>query len=297
MKTKIIAAILLIITAVLTWGDNEIVARAETFLKDEKPELAIEMLETRLPLAGDREERLEYLIALAHSYFDLGKIGEWEGAPRPRLLEIFAQGGNYAEEAIRIDPFDYRAYFWRGSNRGKWGQIKGIFAALDQVKYMRDDFAKAAELNPGFSIAWFSLSQLYEKLPGGIISFGNDDFAVSLTRKAIDLMHDELEDGRRDIIRYDYYIELARQLHVRNWTADKRYGMAAEKLRTYRAHSDLMEKNFHYEGTKELAFVSDREEAREVLQWVIADMKALSYLDDDLRSYLSRAEEALSELF
>ena len=274
-----------------------ITEEAELLAEGGQVDRAIALIQAGLTSAGTQYEKAEYYILLSRFTFLKGIIAENKGLRKDKIVELFAAGEEYANKAIRIDPYDYRAYFWRGSNAGKWGQTKGIFSALGRVEDMRDDFKKTVELNPGFSLAWFSLGQLYEQLPGGIVSFGNDDYAVSLSRKSIDVMREEIRKTDEEGLRYNYYISLARQLCTRNWDADKRQKALPNKRKQYREASDVLEKHCYYEGTKRIRDISDRDEAKEILLWVIENLRSVPFRDERQRFYLQLAEKTYNELF
>ena len=292
-----VSSIFIIFSTFAVSASPEVAKQAELLAEDGKVDQAIGFVQESLESARTQYEEAEYYILLSRLYFLKGLIMDNRGARKDEVLKLFSEGENYANRAIRLDPYDYRAYFWRGSNAGKWGQTKGVFSALGRVDSMRDDFKKTVELNPDFSLAWFSLGQLYEQLPGGIVSFGNDDYAVSLSRKSIDVMREEISQTDEEGLRYNYYVGLARQLHTRNWDAGKRQRELPEKRKRYREASDVLEKHFYYEGTKIIDDVSDREEAKEILDWVIDELNAVPSKKDQQRLYLRLAEQTYDELF
>lgn len=292
-----VSAIFIIFSTFAVSASPEVVKQAELLAEDGKVGLAIGFVQESLESARTQYEEAEYYILLSRLYFIKGLLMDHRGARKGEVLKLFSEGETYANRAIHLDPYDYRAYFWRGSNAGKWGQTKGVFSALGRVEDMRDDFKKTVELNPGFSLAWFSLGQLYEQLPGGIVSFGNDDYAVSLSRKSIDVMREEIRKTDEEGLRYNYYIGLARQLHTRNWDAGKRQDELPTKRKRYHEASDVLEKHFYYEGTKRIGEISDREESKKILDWVVNELSAIPLKNDQELRYLRLAEETYDELF
>ena len=116
---------------------------------------------------------------------------------------------------------NHLGYYWQSANIGKWGQAKGILNALFKATPMRDLLQQAINQEPDHAGSYYVLGQLYAEVPG-IISFGNDDYAVGLARKSIDLHEAELAAGEAEEVEHDYYIQLASHLMQRGWNERKR---------------------------------------------------------------------------
>ena len=101
---------------------------------------------------------------------------------------------------------------------------------------------------------------MYERVPGGWVSFGNDNYSVSLGRKAIDANAAEIEADLEDEVKLAYHTELARHLWARDWSASKRRKEQGDKLRRYNDEEDILVRHFYYEGTIDIQNVSDRDE-------------------------------------
>ena len=65
-------------------------------------------------------------------------------------------------------------------------------------------------------------------------------------------------------------------------------------VETQTAESEVLEKNFHYEGTLAIPNMSDREEAIEVMTWVVSEFEAKSELMNSERVDLAEAREDLA---
>jgi len=151
-----------------------------------------------------------------------------------------------------------------------------MFEALGNAGSMKDHLEQALLRNADHADAYFVLCQLYTALPGWPISFGNIDYAVSLGRKALFLLEKELAAGIQSVPQYGYYSALASALWNRNWDINKRYNEKSNKLKEYTGKSNPVEKNFFFESQVSLKSMSDREEAKQIIQWVISEIEKIS---------------------
>jgi len=209
------------------------------------------------------------------------------------LLSFFEQGEAQAQKAIDADPSNHLGYYWKSANIGRWGQIKGILNSLFKAKPMRDLLKKAVAAEPDHADSYYVLGQLYEQVPGFPISFGDEDYAVSLGRKSLDLHEQQVKAGIEDEINYDFYTEMAKHLWERDYSAAKREREQGKKMRKYESSSEPMEKNFHYEASVTLKNMSDREEALELINWVIRELEGMSNRSGSQDDDLKEAEEVL----
>lgn len=291
-----LAAVTLLPLTVIS-ASPAVIDEAEMLLEQQRIEEAIELVEKTIQneTSAPRQARLYAFLSQCMlqkaARLDLG------GGPKNAVLALYSEGEQLADKAVELDPSNHLAYFWRGSNAGMWGKLKGVFAALDRVEDMRDDFVRTVELAPDFSFAWFSLGQMYRMVPGGIISFGNNDYAVSLGRKAVDTMKRELETDSIDRIRYDYYVQLAISLHARNWSKKKRENEMDGKFLAFHGSTDVMEQGCNYEGSVNIPDLSDREEAEQLLLNVRGELRSLPQKTDMLTSYIQLVEETYNDLF
>jgi hypothetical protein len=126
------------------------------------------------------------------------------------------------------------------------------------------------------------------------MSFGDKDYAVSLGRKSLDLHEQQVKAGIEEEINYDFYTEMAKHLWERNFTAARRAREQSRKESKYRSNSDPMEKNFYYEAAVSLQDMSDREEASELINWVIRELESHSLRSDSQNDDLAEAREVLA---
>jgi tetratricopeptide (TPR) repeat protein len=295
MKRYILIPVVLVCLAGTVSADHPAVERAESLLEYDRLEQALDVLEEALDEAYSTPEKAELYTALSRFTLQYADSRKMAGADDDTLLALYAEGEEYGNQAIDLAPDNYEAYFWRASNAGRWGQIKGVFDALDKARQMQEDLDKAVEINPDHSLSWYALGQLYEQVPG--IAFGNDDFAVSLGRKSVDAMLAEVRRGIIDEIIYDYYTQLARHLYERNWNERRRNREYDDKRDAFRSASGVLEKHFHYEGTVNIEDMSDRDEAEEILEWTIRELEGEWNRSKKMNEDLEVARETMEELF
>lgn len=274
-----------------------ILENAETLLEEQKIDEAIRLLRDNIDDGDSPKMRARMYTLLSQCTLQKAAILSMEGKSKDSVLTLYSEGEQYADKAVHLDPSNHLAFFFRGSNAGMWGKEKGVFAALDRVQDMRADFVKTIELNPDFSFAWFSLGQMYRMVPGGIISFGDIDYAVSLGRKALDTMEEEFRNGEIDRIRYDYYVQLAISLHKRNWNTKRRGTEINDKFLAYHGSSDIMERGCNYEGVIDIPELSDREEAEALLLDVLGELKKMQPKTDIVITYTKMVEDTYDDLF
>lgn len=269
--------------------------QADDLLDTEDHTAAMSVLEGLLPQAGSGAERAEIYWRMASATLTRGDQRDDAGAGEAELLAIYEEGESYADRAIEADPRNPLGYYWKSANIGRWGQTKGVLNSLFRAPDMRDLLSEAISYNPAHADSYYVLGQLYARVPG-MVSFGNVEYAVSLARRSVDLMETELRSGDREEEQHDFYIQLASHLIDRDWNARKRSRERSSMAGDYRAATSELERGFYYEGTVDIPGTDDREEAREILNGVIARLEAIPRkLPSDLRR-LEKARELLAGL-
>lgn len=285
----ILAMILMVAVAAVAL-DEEAIERADALYDGDRPDEAIVLLESLLPAAATGAERAEILWRLSRATLSVGESMEDADAETSAVLATYERGEQYAIEAVAADPSNHLGYYWQSANVGKWGQARGILNALFRAGPMRDLLRQAIEKAPEHAGSYYVLGQLYAQVPG-IISFGNNDYAVSLARKSIDLHEAEYAAGVADEVEHDYYIQLASHLIDRNWNARRRAREQQNKVRSYERTSDPLERGWYYEGTIAISDESDREEAERLLRDMIRRLEAITDRSDGQERQLERARE------
>ncbi|NOY08251.1 MAG: hypothetical protein GXP33_05375 [Spirochaetes bacterium] len=294
MRRIISAVFILLFTATFLFADfKSTLKKADDLYKAEQYKADKEFLLDSLNTAGNAAERAEIYWRIARAVLKTGDDAEHNGVKGGALLKIFSEGEQYADKAIKSDPDNYSAYYWKSANTGRWGQTKGILNSLFKAGPMRELLKKTISLNPDFPDSYYVLGQLYEQVPGFPISFGNSDYAVSLGRQAVDLYMKRYNAGLETDINYDFYTELAKHLYKRNWDAGRRKRAQGKKKAKYKSGKDAFNKALYYEGTVAQKNVSDREEAAEMIKWVI---KELSSIPDRKRGQNDDLKEARETL-
>lgn len=296
MRRVFLAVLMTAIVAAVGWSQfADLIEQADVLNDDDMPLEALDMLEEALDAAQNNSQRAEVFWRMARSTLNFGDQRDDAGAPESELLEIFERGEQYGIQAVEADPRNHLSYYWQSANVGKWGQAKGVLNALFRAGDMRDLLRQAIELEPEHSDSYYVLGQLYAEVPG-FVSFGNDDYAVSLARRSIALFEEQYASGEEDDYEYDFYIQLASHLMQRGWNERKRDGEHDKKERNYRNAEDELQRGFYYEGTVDIPNMEDREEAGELLRRMIRLMEALADRTDGQQRNLEDARELLAEL-
>ena len=101
-------------------------------------------MRSRTPRAG--KEKAELYWRAARETLELGDQAEEAKQPAAAILKFFEEGEGYANKAIEADPQNDLGYYWKSSNIGRWGQIKGILNSL--VKAGSDEGASREGRRP-----------------------------------------------------------------------------------------------------------------------------------------------------
>ncbi|MGD0727137.1 MAG: hypothetical protein ABSB63_16415 [Spirochaetia bacterium] len=246
-----------------------------------------------VPDAQGGKELAELYWRAARETLELGDIAEKAKRPQPDILALFTEGEGYADKAIAADPQNDQGYFWKSANIGRWGQVRGIFDSLSKAGPMRDLLVKELSINPERSDPYFVLGQLYRELPGWPLSFGNIDAAVSLGRKAVELRQAQVQAGTEKELVYNFYNELAKSLYKRDWSAARRVSEQKAKAAKLNEAGTPLEKGSLYEATAALQDMSDREEAKELVQFAVSELGRLESLTAPQAKDLQKAREIL----
>lgn len=245
--------------------------------------------------AESNQQKAEVYWRMSKTILGFGDLQIDAEEPVEDILATFERGESYADRAIAADPGNHLGYYWKSANIGKWGKTKGILDSLFKAGPMRDLLVETIDLAPNHADSYYVLGQLYEKVPG-VISFGNADYSVSLGRRSVDLMEEELDSGEREMFSEDFYIQLAAHLIARNWNERKRDREHPNKARNFGNADSELQRGFYYEGTVDIPAMDDDEEAAMILEEMIERLESMSEpRPTDLRR-LAEARELLSGL-
>jgi hypothetical protein len=276
MKIYSLTGILLILAAAITFASiQKELDEVEKLHDDFQYQKEYDLLETVLGKAATNKEKSEVYWRLARAILYLGDDAEDRGEKKKDILAYFEKGEEFAEKAIELNSGNHHAYYWKSANIGRWGQVKGIMDSLFKAAPMKKLLVKAISIDQDHADSYFVLGELYDELPGWPLSFGNSNYAVSLGRKAVFLNERQRELGLVKEKKHGYYIKCAKHLHKRNWNAEKRKKNQDKKKKRYAKETDVLKKNFFFEGNVTLKDVSDREEALLIIDAVIAELGAI----------------------
>ncbi len=274
---------------------DDVLEQADEHYEEERYERSAEILERAESRAESGGERAEVYWRLSRVQLGLGDDFRDEAEDEDSAIEAYNRGIDYGDQAIEADGSNNLGYYWKASNLGRWGETRGILSSLRQAKPMRNLLEESIERDPRHSQSYYVLGLLYAKVPGGFVSFGNTDYAVSLARKARELHLEEVESGEEEMY-YPVRFELASHLSDRGWSRSKRE-REQETKRSKRSEADgVLERSFYFEGTVSLPPMSDEEEARDILEDVVDELEGEAQKSSRERRQLERARELLEEL-
>ena len=292
---RILPVLLILVPLGFSYADTaQVTAEADALHDRGKNAEARKLLLDALPGAATGGEQADLYWRAARETLQLGDDAENAKKPKADILAFFTEGEGYADKAIAADPRNDLGWYWKSSNIGRWGQVKGIFDSLGKAPPMRDCLVKELAINPDRSDAYFVLGQLYREVPGWPVSFGNIDAAVSLGRKSVDLRQAQAASGSEKEFVYDFATELAKTLYKRNWSAATRATEQKNKAAKLTAAVTPLDKGSLYEATVTLKPGSDREEAKSLVQWVVAELGARASLTAPQADDLQKAKKVLA---
>ncbi|WP_321301497.1 hypothetical protein [uncultured Sphaerochaeta sp.] len=277
---KKIVGITLVLTLLVA---GSLTAAVDTTRADELYEIdaftqAEGLLEEQLAGVTNDADRAEILWRLARLQVSLGD--ELDEDDKDGRFAFYEKGEQYALQSIEANT-SWEGYLWKCSNIGRWGQTKGPLNALGKAKGMLEDLTTIVNTLGVLdsSETWYVLSSLYDELPGGFISFGNKEWAVSYMRIAMDTIPSHLYNP-------GHYLKLAEELYARDWSASKRSKEMRSMEKDWKKGSTNLEKYRYYEGkdggkskpfysSVTLDKMSDRQEAVMVLSYALAKANIL----------------------
>jgi len=244
----------------------------DTFHEYDRHEEALSVLEELEQRAAGDADRAGILWRRARAEFsriDLGLYAQElsEEEAMDRLEDIQAM----AHEAVEItgNSAPAQAFFWRGAARAKQGELRGVLNALFMADDLREDLRQSVAADPAYSNPYYVAGQLYLRLPGFPISFGDTAAAVSFSRRAVDLHDASYATGDVPVRYWDYYVRLAENLQSRDWSQRRRERRIEAMAEDYERAGSSFERAMYYESQTDISSQSDQEEAAELLKFVI----------------------------
>jgi tetratricopeptide (TPR) repeat protein len=293
MRRLLIVAVIVLTPVCLFAAASDAIVKIDALHDQGRYEEARALALEALASAGPAEKAELYWRA-SRETLELGNDAEDRKDPKDAILKIFEKGQEYADLAIAADPQNNFGYYWKSSNIGRWGQVKGILNSLFKAAPMKELLVKDLSLDANHDDAYYVLGQLYRELPGSPLSFGDSDAAVSLGRMAVDLRQKAVQAGTAKELNYGYYLELAKSLWKRNQNAAKRTAGQAKRQAAWQSAGTPLERGSAFEANVKLPAMSDREEARELVTWMIAELSKISPRTAGEDSDLADAKETLA---
>ncbi|MDD7271996.1 MAG: hypothetical protein PUH25_08960 [Spirochaetales bacterium] len=258
-------------------------------------------LENALNEAKDNSEKSEILWRLSRNTLTLTDDIEKTSENKQARLDGYSKAEALAQESVDLVE-SYNAYHWLASAIGRIGQVNGPLNSLGKAKPMRNLVEKVQnDFNADYTDSWYVLGILYNQLPGGPISFGDKDFAISYMRRCVDTQDNINRNNLTN------YLELAQQLADRDWSASKRAKEFDKMQKKYNSISVPTEKMKYYEGkdgkngkpfysSVTLDKISDKQEAVMVLKYALAFYEKTSIKFDSDKSKLDEINKLIDDL-
>lgn len=276
IRKSLSACVVLFVCSTILFAANPVLKQADDLYWGDTYEEAEALLLSALAKETDSTEKAEILWRLSRVTLGIGdELGEL-GATKDELFAIYEKAETYAKDSISVNPTAW-GYVYKASSVGRWGETKGPLNALSKAAPMKEDFSKVIDTYKVYdnTISWYVLGQLYFQLPGWPISFGNLEYAISYTRKALDTIPSHT-------MYPNHFKALAEMLWKRGWSA----GTRNSKINAYqkewaKAGKTELEKHVYYEGFNGSGHVpfyspvalnkmSDKQEAVMLLQYAIS---------------------------
>ena len=112
-----------------------------------------------------------------------------DGTRKDDRIEVFKVGSETGDRARRMQPQRVEGHYWYAISVGGLGIAKGVMASLGSADGMRDALDEAVKIDPAYHYAGplRVRGRLYFKLPGGLLSFGDNKKALADLKKAVEL--------------------------------------------------------------------------------------------------------------
>lgn len=270
--------------------------KADILFASNQDEEGMKLVESLMNGNLSDKEKSELLWRQSQFSHELTEKAKSEGASKDESLAMYKEGMKLAAEAIDLNANSAWAYYWRAANLGSWGSTKGIADSLGSLGDMKSDLYACLKIDPDNSDAWSVLAIINADVPG--VLGGSIDKAVSQDRKGASLWNGN------GIPNLEVYGEMANHLIIRDWNSSKRNKKLKAKSKSYAKAGDIFEQAEYFEGavdfnkapaysSKTLSQMSDKEEAADLLKWLITELENLSDINDFQQSKLDSFKESL----
>ncbi len=189
-------------------GDTTaLLAEADSALSAGRLEEVYEILLAGLDTAGNEESvailwrlsKAAFLRATRHkARYEAGERNpDGSRITKGDVIDSFGRGVRFGTRAVSLyETYGagaedaYLAYYWRGTNIGQQGNVRGLLASLFAIDEIRSDMEKAIALEPSFPDPHFVLCQMYTRVPGW-----SREAAVEYGRTALELHEERVRRG------------------------------------------------------------------------------------------------------
>ena len=129
MRRMLIIALTLLVPLCLSAAAADTLAKIDD-LHDQGKYAEARTLALEAVASAGPAEKAELYWRASRETLDLGDEAEDRGEAKDAILKIFEKGQEYADMAIAANPQNNLAYYWKSSNIGRWGEVKGILNSL-----------------------------------------------------------------------------------------------------------------------------------------------------------------------
>ena len=181
---RLVGTLLLVLaTAMPTWGESPLVAELAAFFNryhEDPPHL--DVLRTGLHRAVATDPDLLNLLALAQVCFLWGDI---RATTVDQKLEAYDEGREAGQRAVEQARQNALAHLWFAINAARWAQTKGVLRSLFLLPTLKREIATILDLDPALAPAYALAGNVYYEVPP---LFGGDlDTAERVFRQGLQL--------------------------------------------------------------------------------------------------------------
>lgn len=274
---------------------SETLAEIDRLHQDDQHDAVLQIIANTLP-GRSGAERGALLWREGRARMQIADFGHHDGdLSDGETIAMLQETERLAQEASQLAPNAAEPWFWLGAAMGRRGQVQGVLNSLFMAGDVRDNAVEALNRREEFSEAFFLLGQVYRELPGRPLSFGNNDYAVSMARRAIVIHEAERAAGIAPNKSHDLYTQLGAALWKRNHNERQRRRAWDSAVRGWNSASTPLERGFYFEGSLPYSGGTDRAEARALVQQIERELQGIRNRSARQQRDLEKAQALLSD--
>ncbi len=274
---------------------SETLAEIDRLHQDDHHDEVLQIIAETLPGRSGRD-RGALLWREGRARMQIADFGHHDGdLSDAETITMLQETERMAQEATQLDPAAAEPWFWLGAAMGRRGQVQGVLNSLFMAGDVRDNAVEALNRREEFSEAFFLLGQVYRELPGRPLSFGNNDYAVSMARRAIVIHEAERAAGTAPNKSHDLYTQLGAALWKRNHNERQRRRAWDSAVRGWNNAGSPLERGFYFEGSLPYSTGPDRREARELVQQIERELSGIRNRSPRQQRDLENAQKLLRD--